>query len=649
MGYFDPNTAGRTRTDFTGATTRYDYSGRYPEGMDLDPTKRDGTHSKLLTYVMERAYASRSAIQTRFERWKQVDQALVGYIPLSEEEKLIKQKDPRRPVSIMVPELWAARETVMTYMVSAFLTSPYFRYKPRGPEDRLGVIMLEKVVEAQALYAGMGLDLYTAIADSLTYGVGVACPIWNKDESEDIVEVSPGAIRAAMGVGKEVRTNKTFLWEGNRLFVPTPYDVLFDPSVPPHKIEEGEFFGWVEHTNLQQLLRREAQDEGFFNVKYLKEFGGESSYFPYGAGDTNRDAITQIPTYTHPCDVVHMYVDLMPSEIGLVGKDQPQLWRFAVAGDGLVVSAKPLQLTHGKIPAVANSPFYDGRNSTPISLLEMLIGMQEAINFFLNSHIENIRKAIMDMFVVDPSHVELQDLLNPSPGKVIRVRRSSWGRPIGEYIEQLKVNDVTTRHMGDAGATRDLLRQLAGVPDIIQGFVPDTGERRSATEMAGARSAAMTKMQKTAKITSMMFMQPLARMIAYQTQQFMSEDTYSDVLGRWEEVLVQELEQDPKKNIKISPATLQIPFDVVMSDGSSPDSANAQLGLMLAQLIQGDVELRRNYNLVGFFQQVARISGYESIDDFRRLGVPKVDIQTAPIEQIQSQLQAGNIRPMEGV
>ena len=155
---------------------RYNYSTRYPQGLDMRPGSKK--HSELLEALLYRATLARDALRGRFDSWNDVDKTLTAYIDLSEDEKTLKNKDPRNPVSIVVPVTYATMETLLTFLSAAFLNPPIFRYDPVGEEDVRGAAMLERVIESHCHRFKLGLRMHTLWRDGLAYNCGVGSPVW---------------------------------------------------------------------------------------------------------------------------------------------------------------------------------------------------------------------------------------------------------------------------------------------------------------------------------------------------------------------------------------------------------------------------------------------------------------------------------------
>jgi hypothetical protein len=91
-----------------------DYGYVYPKELNFKPGSP--LHTKIVTKIYQRARESSMEMQKRFKTWKKIDRNLTAYIPLDDAEKLVKERDDRRPVSIVVPYSYATLETLLTYM-----------------------------------------------------------------------------------------------------------------------------------------------------------------------------------------------------------------------------------------------------------------------------------------------------------------------------------------------------------------------------------------------------------------------------------------------------------------------------------------------------------------------------------------------------
>ena len=129
----------------TDATYDYDY----PQGLNLDP--KSDLHRFIVNEVLQRALVSQRVMSSRFDSWNEIDRCLTSYMEpdagglgeLNEERDIKKDKgSKKKPVSIVFPYSYAILETVLTYLVMAFLEEPIFRYEGVSPDDVIGAILI---------------------------------------------------------------------------------------------------------------------------------------------------------------------------------------------------------------------------------------------------------------------------------------------------------------------------------------------------------------------------------------------------------------------------------------------------------------------------------------------------------------------------
>jgi|TARA_Y100000310_G_C20694357_1_gene824439 hypothetical protein len=639
----DPNSSKNSkRQDLYGVHYEYDY----PDGMDLKPGH--DAHDDLVDLVMKRAQESRRNMENRYDSWNAVDRTLTAYVT-PEKEKNIKDANASPPV--VVPMSYATLETLLTYMTTAFLDNPIFRYQGLGSEDTIGAILLELIIDTHCRRAKVGLNLHTQFRDAFSYGFGVVSAGWERKLGKKAVKNNTGFISSISGLFKQTGVERLMkdgvVWEGNYLDNIDPYLFLPDTNVPITEIQKGEYVGWIDRDNIMSLLGQEEEDEDMFNVKYLKHIDGTSALTKSEKDERarqegvwrNRDTTTE----TSPVDVVYMYCNIIPFDYDLGDSEYPEKWLFVVGGDTVLLKAQPLGLDHGDYPVGIAAPDFDGYSSSPISRMEVIYGLQETMDWLFTSHVANVKKAINDMLVVDPSLVNINDLRNPGPGRLLRLRRAAWGRGVEGAVKQLSVSDVTQGHMKDTTYITDIIQRVSAASDPLQGIMRSSGERRSATEARDSRSGALSRVEKAAKLMSLQSMQDIARMFASHTQQLMTEDTYVNIAGRTEEELREEYGADTR--IKVRPEDLILDYDIVIHDGSSPGGEPADLWVQLYQILSQNPEVGQQFDMVRVFKHVARQLGAKNVDDFQR-NINQTQVQTMPDEEAMREVERGNLIPM---
>lgn len=615
------NTQGRP--DSTAILTA-DFSYKYPDRLPLKPGSE--LHSRLLNMILERASSSASIQMQRFDAWQKLDHSLTGYMRADDAEAEVKNTDDRKPISIVFPYSYAILETMLSYMMAAFFRDPIFRYEGVSPEDVMGSILLEQVVKLHCNKHKVMLNLHTMFRDAFVYGSGTVAPIW--------------------------KTSKNF--EGNALMNIDPYRLLPDSNVPADRIQDSEFYGWTSDTNYMSLLSEEIDGDDLFNVKYLGtvNLNGTSIYDGDNSGRYTKTGSKDNKSDIHkPITLINMYIKLIPKDWELSSSERPELWFFQVGGDSVIINARPADFEHGMIPVANAVPDFDGYSSAPIGRIEMLSGMQGVVDWLFNSHVANVRKAVNDTLIYDPSLVNSKDLQDGKPGGLIRMRRQAWGQgKVRDAIHQLQINDVTRGNVADVGWMINSMQTLMGTDDAAMGSLRQGGpDRLTKAEFQGTASGAVSRLERIARVVGLQAMQDIGTFFAEHTQQIMSEDTYVKITGSWQEVLMQEFEGSISRGrMKISPYDLDVNYDVLVRDGSIPGGNYSEVWTQMFNILSQQPELAQHFDMVRIFKHIARNAGAKNVNDFIRRGGGNISQQVLPDEQVQSQVQAGNLVPMQG-
>ena len=629
---------------------KFDYG--YPSGLNLIPGSP--LHSFIRDEVMSRAYDSATVMSVRHSAWNDIDHTLTAYIPISEKEEMVKDRDVRRPVSIVFPYTYTILETLLSYYVAAFLQDPIFRYEGVGPSDVIGAIVLENIISLQCNKNKVGLNLHTQARDAFAYGFGAVTPTWATEFGRKTVKQPRTGIRGFFGGEDETVMENQLLFEGNALENIDPYLYLPDVSVPIHNPQAGDYNGWMSPTTYMSLLGEERNSKTLFNVKYLKKLTGKrSAVFPSDSSGRNTKSgmVTGnefSSTNSGSLDIVKMFIKIIPREWKVGKSEYPELWYFEVAQDEIVIQARPANLDHNKFPVSVIAPDYDGYSTSPISRIEILYGMQGVLDFLFNSHVANVRKAINDMIIYDPYLVNSNDLKNPSEGKLIRLRRPAWGKGVKDVAQQLMVTDVTRANVADSSWLVQWMDRVSGADASMQGSLRQGGpDRLTGTEFQGTRAGGVNRLERIAKVIGMQGMQDIGTFFGIHNKQFMSAEAYIKLTGDWQDVLLKEYGRSriDRGRIKIDPSEVDINFNIVVRDGSIPGGNYSEVWVRMFQILGQNPELARNFDIVRIFTHIARNLGAKNVNDFVRRG-GGINPVNMPADDIQSQVKAGNLVPL---
>jgi len=636
------------RSDFDAAP---DFKYDYPDGLDFRPGS--DFHQQIRGKIIERAQVSHNEMSKRYSSWNDVDHVLTAYIPTDQDEKDIKNKDSRKPVSIVFPYSYAMMESLLAYLTAAFGQDPIFRYEGVSPEDTIGSMLLELIIQLHCNKTKVPLALHTQFRDSLGYGLGISSPGWMKKmgfrsiKREGTLYGASGEMFSENGYKEDV---EAILFEGNCLHNISPYHYLPDPNVSASEVQNGEFVGWIRKDNKLSLMREEQYDKEMFNAKYLKHVSTNTSMFAHNqdertrkttGGGTPQETVDNNRVY-----MLTMYIDLIPKEWELGTSEMPEKWCFNLANDTLIMKAYPTKFNHGMYPVSVAAPDFDGYTSTPISRLEILYGLQGVLDFLFNSHITNVRKAVNDMIIVDPQLVNINDLKDPQPGKLIRLRRPAWGKGVKDVAMQLQINDITQANIGDSAYIVNWMQKIAATDDPVMGSLRQGGpERLTKGEFQGTQQGGYSRLARIAMIIGLQAMQDTGYQFATNTQQMMDKETYVRATGRWQEQLMREYGIQPSEHIKVTPFDLLVEYDTFVRDGSVPGSNFSEGWLQMFQILSSSEELMQQFDMTRIFMHIARSRGAKNVEEFKR-NASQIQPQVMPDEGVAREVERGNLTPL---
>jgi hypothetical protein len=276
-------------------------------------------------------------------------------------------------------------------------------------------------------------------------------------------------------------------------------------------------------------------------------------------------------------------------------------------------------------------------------LVEVTMPLEYILSWLFNSHIENVRKTINDMFVYDPSRIVESDLTRPGPGRLIRLRPEAHGTPVSNAIQQLRTSDVTSGHLKDMEVVLDLLQRVTAVTDNLLGL-PIVGGRRTAAEVRGVRSQAVSRLKTLADLLSALTITPWTRQMAANNRQFLEDSQFVRITGK----------QPPYNFLEITPEDLIGDYDYPVGDPSLPvdkqDMAETWKDILTLVLKSPQLQQEGLSPLKILKKTVSYLDVYE-LDEFMSNTVPQMptgaNVSVQPDQQVEDQVKAGNYVPIE--
>lgn len=614
-------------------------------------------HGTVLGYLNDRITLSENRMSQFYDRWRVNETKYQAYINVTDYEALIKQanEDGASPkaLNITVPYSFATINTIVTYLVHTFAgRKPIFQVTNASKGSVNAARNMEQVLQYNADHTRMVRHFFQFLMDTQLYGVGIIRTKWcndkqvrtfYKEEQKKIFGIATPQVQQV-----KVREEK-LVYSGNEVDTIDPFMFLPDPRVPMSRVNrDGEFVFWRDYTGKHKLKQMEYAGE----FKYVDAGGDMKDDNMRTGADSARNLLSK--GQANPgrdsslweknknfSSLIQGTIMIIPNEVGLGSgekeDDRPQRWLFAILNKKQIIQARRFDTDHNMHPVCVSEPYGMGYGFGQAGMADYLAPMQDLMSWFINSHVDNVRTSLNNMWLVDPSKVEIQDLMKPGPGKIIRLKRAAYGQDIRGFVQQFQVQDVTGGHVKDFQMLMQLTDAMSSITDNLRGL-QDDGGRKTATEVRTAGEAGASRLAAQTRLISAQAMVDLSEQMCLNVQQFLDPEFYLEIVGPSGAA-------DP---IQIKPEMLVGDFNFPIHDGTLPLDRVAMLDVW-KQIFQGvaaDQELRQRFDVVQMFKFIAELGGARNIDQFMLNVVPD---EQAMEMGAKGALPMGNLPPAPGL
>ncbi len=607
-------------------------------------------HDFVLNYLLRRIKASSDQMHRFYDRWSLAERKAQAYMSEKGYEKLLKDWNTTDrapgPAQVVIPYAFATRATIVTYMGRTFCSkTPILELQPTGNTTAMKAQVLSNIMDQQNSYQKLIARLYQWFMDGETYGVAIMRNMWTKEYGRRTIWRPPSALEQAYTQAPQVRDFKDgVIFEGNEVVNIDPFMFFPDPNVPMWEVaRRGEFVAWREFIGRHVLLTAERLGK----VKYVKELKPEDCRLDVKSFDYSSRAMKSGGDGTAGAngggDVRNFYqvdqgtFEIVPADLGLGPSYWPEKWLFTIIGGKQIIQAQPLDLDHGMHPVTVSEPYTNGYSFGSSGIVDYLGDVQDTISWMLNSHIRNVRATMNNMFVVDPSRVEIADLKRPEPGKIIRLKRNAIGTDVREAVHQLTVQDVTAQHIANLPIFIRVGDSIAAVNDTLRGQNA-TGGRKTAAEIRSTGESSLSRLSTQAQKYSSQGLCDMGIMQSMNIQQFTTVAQQLVLNGN---------------SMTVTPADLQGQFIFPIHDGTLPLDKGGMLDTFvnLLKLIISNPNIVGQYDIQKMIDHAAQLGGMLNLSSFRNAnpmvtpqGAPPPSIQ--PTQRVMQQAQQGNLVPV---
>lgn len=593
-------------------------------------------HGQVLSRLLDRYNFSAQQMSHHYSRYRANEEQFMAYVPAAEAEKIEKERT-LKAFSVKVPYAMALAQTYTTYACTVFLgRDPVFQMQSGAGGSKQNEMAMEAILAYQVANNGCRPHLFSWINDTGLYGFSTLATYWGEDRmtAGQWVEQPETILGIETGRKKKVFERKeATTYAGNKWQTLSPYCVFPDPRVSMADYQKGEFFGVESYPGWHEIAKRGEPYQNLTEAKNSKfpDKGDRGAMYSHLKTPEATSGSTGIANSIDNKKVLRMSVDLVPSDWGLGKTSRPEKWLFEVVNDAVVIYAEPLGEIHSMHPFAVQVYEIDTASMAPRGLMDQLRDSSAILNWLFDTHIYNVRKAINNMFLVDPARINLEDLRKGDAGRLVRIKPAYQGQGVEQAIKQLQVVDVTQTHLQDVKVLMDLMQKIVGINDNMLGQLYQG--RKTATEVRTSSSSGANRLQNTCRWQSAVGWERLARMLVCNTQQYMKDEQKIRIAGGVME----------PEDLVVRPEDIAGFYSYIPVDGTLPIDRFA-----LTQVWQGFLKeamgvpaFAQKYDLVRIMGYLAQMGGINNLKRF------ELDPMSAPA--IQQGVKDGNLVPVNQV
>lgn len=620
----------------------------------LEIPKDSKLHEKIRKRLESRVRMAQTGQEEQHEKWQRAEELTLAFVPETEADAIRRNNRDTRGMpsytTIQLPYSFALLMSGHTYWTSVFFArNPVHQYSGRHGEAEMQIQAMEALIGYQVEVGGFVGPYYIWLYDAGKYGCGILGHYWEREKLHygQLVEMDDPTNPGKTGLFQATQEVEGYV--GNRCYNLSPWDFLHDPRVALKDFQKGEFCAAYRRLGWSHILRR--QDAGYFNknVAQLKDHATNTAQNSTGGNDNGSSALkrpqwdmklywdnTESEDTSHPAGAAfwELYIELVPAEWGLGATKFPQKWCFTITDDfGLIVGASPLGYIHCQFPFDVLECEVEGYGLFSRGIPEIIQPIQNTMDWLVNTHFFNVRQALNNQFIVDPSKLVVKDVLNSGPGFIWRLRPEAYGTDLNKMFMQVPITDVTRAHMGDFQQMLGVGEKTLGINDQIMGALSQGG-RKTATEVRTATGFGVNRMKTMTEYMSATGMSPHSQKLVQTSQQFYDASAKLRRVGSF-------ALDAGEKFLNVSPQDIAGFYDFVPVDGTLPVDRMAQANLwkeILASVTRMPPQIAMGYDWVRIFAWAAQLGSLKNINQFR--------VQVLPDQQLQAQAQAGNVIPM---
>lgn len=433
------------------------------------------------------------------EQLRQRDLSYIRETDYTEEQAKAKMANRRgdstKFQNITMPVVMPQVESAVTYQQSVFLTGwPVFSVVS-VPEFADEANQMDTIIGEQQEHGNWVPELLQCLRDGFKYNLMAAEISWEKEVTYSLTT------ELEYQAGKEGKPTEV-IWQGNKIRRMDLYNTFWDTRVAPRDVaKKGEFAGFNEvmsriafkayaATLPYRINMTEAFESGFSapistvgasgsNGYYYPQINPEATVDMAWANGTNWAAWAGFEkegkeiNYKDMYQVTTLYGRILPSDFGfkgVPGQNTPQIWKFIIVNNQVVIYAERMTNAHNLLPIVFAQPLDDGLAYQTKSFAQNVEPVQSITTALSNSSIASRRRAISDRMLYDPSRVSAAAINNDAPNAKIAVRPSAYQQELSKAVYPIPFRDDQFQiNMQEIQQYLGLANQISGLNPARQG------------------------------------------------------------------------------------------------------------------------------------------------------------------------------------
>lgn len=643
-----------------------------------------GFHSSLVKLLQQLKVKGITNVNNRKDEFDHADKIYRAYRQADNNDTEAKEKG--EPIKIYYPITYAQTQTAISMVMGVLLKDPFFELSARQPSSIIPAKLMEMDIQYQLDRQSWPILLRQMLLDGFKYGfspMGIGFEqqkVWTRQYPKGIVKTIANFIGADLS--KDVQT---IGYEGNVLRLNDPYNFMWDTDVSVGDVQSGRFVCTNRYYLSLNDIKLRSQPNSiypqgeFFNVDKIPaqpKTGDKSGMSRIGSDRVTMPVLD--PIKGGQLVLLEKFsVKLVPNDYALSTLTQQQVWDITLANDTVIVQAEPSRFEHGKFPVTVLEYSPDMHAATNEGLVQTIDGMQEWMNWLLNSRMDSVRRMVNNQAIVDPQFVDVNDLENNR--MYVKLVKGMAGRDIRSVFQQLQFTDTTASHIRDASSIFEILQRTTGISDNIMGM--QTPTVHSATEILNTQRMGSGRIRDLAMCIFYQALRPMAEMMIANTQQFVSKERFLKLTASKASALGLNPAQVAQGFLTVSPEDLQGMFDVVPTDPLTPQDKQGQAQVLI-EILKLVMQSPETMALLGadpsqFVSHIMNLKGIMNTQDFispptpekrqallamllsagagpknpaqasAQNGQQSVQSVVQPDSQILKQVQAGNLTPVQ--